>query len=111
MDESSRSRQNTLVIFLMAAVLIWGFISAVTIPAGEFPPSPYHLFIMGLDAVMTLLLAALVMAERGAPPSARKTGAMVLGGLGVLAGAAQLLIRFTSDHAWWTGHYAAPVFN
>jgi mannitol-specific phosphotransferase system IIBC component len=111
MEQSSRSRQNTLVIFLMAAVLVWGCITAVTIPAGEFPPSPYHLFMMGLDAVMTLLLATLVMAERGVPGSARKSAAMLLGGIGVLAGVAQVLIRFTSDHAWWTGHYAPPVFN
>ncbi len=107
----TQARNNAVVITLMAAVLVWGAASALTVPAGEFPPAPYHLVIMGLDVAMTLILAVLLAAERHADPSARKLGAMVLGSLGVVAGLVQVAIRFTSDHAWWTGHFPAPVLN
>lgn len=105
------SRSNTVVILLMGAVLIWGALSALTVPAGEFPPSPYHLVMLGLDMVITAILAVLVAAERRSPPSGLKSASLVLGALGVLAGLVQIGIRFTSDHAWWTGHYPAPVFS
>jgi hypothetical protein len=111
MATANRGKQNRLVILLMAAVLGFGLFTAVTIPAGEFPPSAYAIFNIILDAVMTLLLSVLLLAERKTEASVVKTVAMLVGGAGVLAGLAQVLIRFTSDHAWWTGHYLPPVFN
>ncbi len=105
------SRNNTVVILLMGAVLIWGAVSAITVPAGEFPPSPYHIVMLGLDVLITAILAVLVAAERSSPSSGLKSASMAIGALGVLAGLVQIGIRFTSDHAWWTGHYSAPVFN
>ncbi|WP_309667686.1 hypothetical protein [Tabrizicola sp.] len=111
MATANAGKQNRLVIFLMAVVLGFGLFTALAIPAGEFPSSGYAIFSMSLDAVMTVILAVLLFAERGAEASGVKTVAMLVGSAGVLAGAAQVLIRFTSDHAWWTGHYLPPVFN
>jgi hypothetical protein len=110
MATPASTKQNTIVIFLMAAVLGWGAFSAFTLPAGEYPPPPYHLFTLGLDVLMTVILAVLLMAERRAPPTLVRTVAMGSGALGVLAGIAQIAVRFTSDHGWWTGHYLPPVF-
>lgn len=61
MAGAGAAKQNTIVILVMSAVLIAGLISAVMIPAGEFPPSGYALFEIGLDALMTILLAVLVL--------------------------------------------------
>jgi hypothetical protein len=111
MTGAAATKQNSIVILVMSAVLIGGLASAVIIPAGEFPPYGYALFNMGLDALMTVLLGVLVFAEQRAAPSALRRITVVLGPLGFVAGLAQFAIRFTSDHAWWTGHYLAPVFN
>jgi hypothetical protein len=78
-------------------------------PAGEYPPSAYAIFNISLDAVLTLLLAILFFAERASPPGGMKALAMLAACAGVLAGVGQVLIRFTSDHAWWTGNYFPPV--
>jgi hypothetical protein len=111
MPTNATTKQNTWVILGMAVVLIWGFVTAVTIPAGEYPPSGYAIFTMVLDAAMTLILTVLLVAESRNTGSGLRAVAMVVGPLGVLAGAAQVIIRFTSDHGWWTGHYFPPVFN
>ena len=111
MASAGAEKQNTIVILVMSVVLIGGLISAVMIPAGEFPPYGYALFEIGLDTVMTILLAVLVFADRNGPPSGLRSAAMLLGPVGIVAGLAQLVVRFTSDHAWWTGHYLPPVFN
>ncbi len=111
MASAGATKQNTIVILVMSVVLIGGLISAVIIPAGEFPPYGYALFEIGLDTLMTVLLAVLVFVERNGAPSGVRRAAILLGPVGVLAGGAQLVIRFTSDHAWWTGHYLPPVFN
>jgi len=105
------SKQNPVVILGMSGVLIFGFVMAVTFPAGEFPPQAYAIFNLVLDAVMTLLLPVLLVAERRSERSGLKLAALLAGPLGVLAGVGQVLIRFTSDHAWFTGYYLAPVFN
>lgn len=111
MAAAASARQNRIVMLVMGAYLIVSLGIALTQPAGEFPPWGYAVFNIALDAVMTVLLAILVLAERGSPPGGMKAVGMVVGGLGVLAGAAQVAIRFTSDHAWWTGNYLPPVFS
>jgi hypothetical protein len=111
MAGTGAAKQNTIVILVMAVVLIAGLVSAVMIPAGEFPPYGYAIFEIFLDVLMTIILAVLVFVDRHAGASGLHRLAMVSGPIGVLAGAAQCVIRFTSDHAWWTGHYLPPVFN
>lgn len=97
-------------MLFMGAVLVFGLATALIQPAGEFPSMAYAVISMCLDGLMTVLLAILIVAERLAPPSSLGKAAMLVAVAGVLAGAAQVLIRFTSDHAWWTGNYLPPVF-
>jgi hypothetical protein len=111
MAAAGSSKQNRYVMLGMAVVLIFGAVTALFQPAGEFPPTAYAIFSMCLDGLMTVLLGVLLVAERGGAPGGLKTAAMLAGVLGVMAGAVQVLIRFTSDHAWWTGNYLPPVFN
>ncbi len=111
MAEAKSTNQNTLVVLLMSVVLCGGAVIALSSHAGEFPPSPYHLFTMGLDGLMTVILAFLVATLGSSPPGGLRMAATIAGPIGVLAGVAKVGIRFTSDHAWWTGDYLAPIFN
>jgi len=111
MTEKNSSTQNRIVMLLLAAVLIFGLVTALIEPAGEFPPWGYAVFNMGLDAIMTAVLAVLVLIESAKPQDGLKVPMIIAGVLGAIAGVVQVLIRFTSDHAWWTGHYLPPVFN
>ncbi|MBA3909630.1 MAG: hypothetical protein C0524_07025 [Rhodobacter sp.] len=107
MTATGRTRRNTLVILLVLAVLIPGFVFAPTVPAGEYPPKGWAVFTLALGAVMTLILVVLLVAGRAGLGAI----AMLAGPLGVLAGAGQIGIRFASDHAQWTGQFLAPVFG
>ena len=61
---------------------------------------------MGVDLLLLIGLIALWRSYPAptpdAPPYVRWGGSIF--GLGVAAGIITLLVRFTSDHAWWTGH-------
>jgi hypothetical protein len=111
MAEKTPTNQNALVVVFMAVVLTGGAVIALISPAGEFPPQFYQMFEMGLDALMTVLLAILVSTLGRAPTGGLRMAATILGPIGVVAGLVKLGIRFTSDHAWWTGNYLPPVFN
>ncbi|MGL4320819.1 MAG: hypothetical protein ACRCS3_08150 [Paracoccaceae bacterium] len=111
MTAAKASNQNAIVVLVMAVVLSGGAVIALMSHAGEFPPSPYHLFVMGLDGVMTIALAILVATLGSSPPGGLRTAATIIGPIGVVAGIVKVGIRFTSDHAWWTGNYLPPVFS
>ncbi|MGL4319415.1 MAG: hypothetical protein ACRC6I_18375 [Paracoccaceae bacterium] len=111
MTEAKASNQNTLVVLFMSVFLIASAVLALISPAGEFPPAFYQMFTMGLDAVMTLLLCILVLSLGSSPPGGLRTAARIIGPIGIVAGLVKVGIRFTSDHAWWTGNYLPPVFN
>ena len=111
MAEAKTSKQNAMVAVFMSVVLIGGAILALIIPAGEFPPQFYQYFEMGLDALMVVLLVIIVATLGSSPAGGMRTAATIMGPIGVVAGLVKLGIRFTSDHAWWTGNYLPPVFN
>jgi hypothetical protein len=111
MADGKASHQNAIVALVMAVVLCGGAVIGLTSHAGKFPPSPYHLFTMGLDGLMAVILAILVATLGSSPPGALRTAATIIGPIGVVAGLVKVGIRFTSDHAWWTGDFLAPVFN
>ncbi len=105
------AKQNRYVMISMGLVLMFGAFTAMTVPAGEYPPQFYAIFNIVLDATMTVFLVFLLVSARATPPGGLKPVARLIGAVGVLAGALKVLIRFTSDHAWWTGNYLPPVFN
>ena len=86
----------------MAACYAWGTLAG-------------HALELCLDGVDLLLLIGLVALWRSypaptpdAPPHVRWGGWLF--GLGVAAGIIMLLLRFTSEHAWWTGHLRGGGF-
>lgn len=95
----------------IGAWLCFAFWLALTSHAGEFPPAGYAWFTIALDVLVPLVLALLVLRAGSYPPGVPRLLAILVGGAGVLAGAGKVAIRFTSDHAWWTGNYLPPVFN
>ena len=111
MAAAGSPKQNLIIACFMAVVLIWGFHTGIMVPAGEFPPRSYQMMEIGLDLAMTVLLVILLVSLRSSAGGVPKVAAIVLGAVGVAAGIGKLAIRFTSDHAWWTGNYLPPVFN
>jgi hypothetical protein len=61
---------------------------------------------MGVDLLLLIGLIALWRSYPAPTPDAPplvRSGAWLFG-LGVAAGIIMLLLRFASEHAWWTGH-------
>jgi hypothetical protein len=104
--ETQSNTANWRVYQFVSIYLFLRFLWAVVVPGGEWPLPPWHYISMGIDVV--LLACILLMRPRLFPEKGhddpRATTANVLFGLGLIAGLGLLLIRFTSDAAWWTGH-------
>ncbi len=68
--------------------------------------SPGHFLSMGIDAAALAALVACkyisLSAGKGTETFNSQTNVVLW--IGMLAGAGLILIRFTSDAAWWTGH-------
>ncbi|MDW6020734.1 hypothetical protein SAZ10_03050 [Mesorhizobium sp. BAC0120] len=107
MTTSTRSDTvNWRAYQLVSCYLLLSLLWAVIVPGGAWPLSPWHYVSMGIDLV--LLASVLLLRPRLFPENGRNyprvTRANILFGLGLVAGVGLLLIRFTSDAAWWTGH-------
>ena len=91
-----------LIVCLLIADCLWRLVT----PAGPSPVSPWHYVNMSVDLLLVLGLVSLWRSypapATGAPPLVRCGGRLF--GLGFAAGVVMLLLRFTSEHAWWTGH-------
>lgn len=107
MASEVRTGDSTWAIFVLAACyLVFLFVWRILMPGGEWPPPPMHLVSMGLDVVLVAVVFILrfrMSGHLGENPS-RATLAPILFWCGLGAGIGSLLIRFTSDAAWWTGH-------
>ncbi len=95
-----------LSYYFLATVIVARFLWRVLTSGGSFPLPPFHYYSMVIDLLM---LGALMFAKRhvsrwvgyGSPEASKANLAFVPG---LIAGVGLLLIRFTSHHAWWTGH-------
>ncbi|MBX3580569.1 MAG: hypothetical protein KF810_01550 [Rhizobiaceae bacterium] len=92
-------------IWLMAR-----FVWAAAVAGGEWPLPPSHYISMGIDLV--LVGAILVLRSRlfDSAQDPRLTFANLLLVAGLVSGLGLIGIRFTSDAAWWTGHYRNDAF-
>ena len=78
----------------------------VFVPGAGWPVPPWHYLSMASDVLLLVML--IVLKSRLAPlvaddDSRRKLSDIAIWG-GSIAGVILLLIRFTSEAAWWTGH-------
>jgi lipid-A-disaccharide synthase-like uncharacterized protein len=92
------------VFWFISIYLIVRFLWAVLVPGGEWPVSPSHYISMGIDLLLLVALFGLRSRLSEVPDNSRRATATILFWFGVVAGVGLLLIRFTSDAAWWTGH-------
>jgi hypothetical protein len=112
MAESAGATRASITLPAIACLLIADCVWRLVTPGGPWPVSPWRYLSMGVDL---LLLAGLIALWRSypaptpdAPPHVRWGGSLF--GLGIAAGVIVLLLRFTSDHAWWTGHLRGGGF-
>jgi hypothetical protein len=106
MADAADRAKAPITLPVIACLLIADCVWRLVTPGGPWPVSPWHYVNMGVDL---LLLVALIALWRSYPAPTTDAPAYVrwggwLFGLGVAAAIVMLLLRFTSDHAWWTGH-------
>ena len=89
---ASAGRHQTL-FFVMCCYLIATFLYRVLTPAHEYPMRSEQMLTIGLDLLMVVGLFGI-----------RRQGPKPLFVTAMIAGVGVLLLRFTGDAAWWTGH-------
>ena len=100
------------LLVAVAAYVIFRFLWAVFTPGGSWPLPPWHYVSMTTDIVLLVMIVVLnsnantafTLEDRRNPASSRRTLQGFMFWFGVIAAIGLLLIRFTSDAAWWTGH-------
>jgi hypothetical protein len=112
MAESAGGAKAPITFPVIACLLIVDCLWRLVAPGGPWPVSPWHYLSMGVDLLLLIGLVALWRSYPAptpdAPPYIRWGGWLF--GLGVGAGVIMLLLRFTSEHAWWTGHLRGGGF-
>ncbi len=107
MVNNTRKVDSTWAIYVLAACyLVFLFFWRILLPGGERPLPPMHHVSMALDLALVAVVFVLrfrLSGYLGENPS-RGTFATILFWCALGAGIGSLLIRFTSDAAWWTGH-------
>ena len=107
MAKEVRTVDSTWAVFVLAACyLVFLFFWRILLPGGEWPQPPMHYVSMGLDVVLVAVVFVLrfrLSEYLGENPS-RATFATILFWCALGAGIGSLLIRFTGETAWWTGH-------
>jgi hypothetical protein len=97
---------NYRILLIASAILVLTALWRVLVPAHEYGSSASVMLSLGVDL---LLLVSVFLLRRqlaaAMPPDDPRRGTMQLFAWpAVAAGLVVLLIRFTSDHGWWTGH-------
>lgn len=95
-----------MLFLLLSGYLIVTFLYRAFVPGGSWPPSPWHYVFMGLTMILIAGLVgqkAVVSASlAGDDPKRRWITPLFVAGM--VSGFGSLLIRLTSEQAWWTGH-------
>lgn len=105
MAEPTKPDSTWIAGMIVAGVLILRFVWGAFVPGGEWPVSPAHYLAMAIDAGLLIGLVGMrkeISATSRAAAQPGLTRALFI--CGVASGIGLLLIRFTSDRAWWTGH-------
>jgi hypothetical protein len=105
---TAESQGKSWPLFLaVAGYLVLRCLWRLFVPGGGWPVPPWHYLSMASDIL--LLVVLIVLRSRLAPvladdPSRRRLADIAAWG-GSIAGFLLLAIRFTSEAAWWTGHF------
>jgi hypothetical protein len=93
------SGRHEILFFVVSLYLIGTFLWRVLVEAHEYAMRTEQMLTIGLDLLMVIGLFGI-----------RAHGPKPLFWIAMVAGVGLLLIRFTSDAAWWTGHlmYSLP---
>ena len=104
MSTDARQGSSSRTVFLLIALyLIVRFLWRAIIPGGGWPLPPWHYISMGIDVVLVGCLVVLRSRQSDLESSDRASTPLFW--LGLIAGVGSLLIRFTGEGAWWTGHF------
>ena len=110
--ESAGGAKAPITSRVIACLLIVNCLWRLVAPGGPWPVTPWNYVSMGVDLLLLIGLVALWRSYPAptpdAPPHVR-WGSWLFG-LGVAAGIIMLLLRFTSEHACWTGHLKGGGF-
>ena len=110
--ESAGGAKAPITSRVIACLLIVNCLWRLVAPGGPWPVTPWNYVSMGVDLLLLIGLVALWRSYPAptpdAPPHVR-WGSWLFG-LEVAAGIIMLLLRFTTEHAWWTGHLRGGGF-
>lgn len=100
-----QAKTNGIVALVAGLLQIVTTIQAVFVTASEYGPSSAVWLGFGLDALMMVAFAAIFLQFLKTPEGIpwRSVG-LPMAGLAAVLSFVQVAIRFTSEHAWWTGH-------
>ena len=101
--DAGQGNSGRMVFLLIALYLIVLFLWRAIVPGGSWPLPPWPYVSMGIDLVLIGCLIAL--RTRQSDAESRGWASTPLFWLGLIAGIGSLLIRFTGEGAWWTGHF------
>jgi hypothetical protein len=89
-----------LALYLVLALLWRGFTTA-----NEYDSVPVVTMTIAFDVLCVIALVAVrIQIKRALPDNPLPDAAQLLFVVALLAGVGLLVIRFTSDASWWTGH-------
>ena len=102
----TKTEKSPILFPLIAAYLILKCLWRLFLRSGSWPLPPWHYISMASDVLLLVVLLALKPSvpepTQQSPIYARYPNALFW--CAVTAGVVMILLRFTSDHGWWTGH-------
>jgi len=107
------TRPRPAARWLYQLLILWLFLrfaSGAFLPGGDWPLPPAHYVAMGTDLLLLLAVVGIGLKLFRSPDDPRSASASLLLAVGVVSGLGLLGIRFTSEAAWWTGHFRNYTF-
>ncbi len=106
MAEAGGSSASWNVFRLISGYLVISFLWRLFVPAHEYDMRSAQVLDICLNVLLIVgLVGAHSTLKKNFPPDDSRWGfASTLFWAGMVAGVGMLLIRLTSDAAWWTGH-------
>jgi hypothetical protein len=102
-DQLARTNGITAIVACLLQVVTT--FEALFVTASEYDPASMVWLSLALDAGLFVATAAIFVQFLGSPPATPwRALALPLTAVACVLSLLQVVIRFTSDHGWWTGH-------